>query len=118
MPNGKYMLADDDDPAHDINGHPGMERGTYTWDPLTGAFSATALVNTDGAWGFSHPDGGTWAGFVVQVTGNRLEASRDSHATFRIDRVVPVPEPRTYAMMIVGLSLLALRLRRKAARER
>ena len=59
LPNGYYFMAQDGDstPAGDPSGHDGMEWGTYTWNPATGAFTATALVDTNGEWGFSHPEG-------------------------------------------------------------
>ena len=30
-----------------------MERGTYTWEPATGKFTATAVTGTAGDWGIS-----------------------------------------------------------------
>ena len=54
LPNGDYLLfqhgADGADPAV----QDGMERGTYTWDNVTGTFSVKVLVDTNGEWGFSH----------------------------------------------------------------
>jgi FG-GAP-like repeat len=59
LPNGYYVMAQDGDstPAGDPNGHDGMEWGTYTWNPATGAFTATTLVDTNGEWGLSDPQG-------------------------------------------------------------
>lgn len=37
-------------------GTTGMENGTFTWDPLSGALTASAIgVDTNGTWGFSDP---------------------------------------------------------------
>jgi Ca2+-binding RTX toxin-like protein len=52
--NGSFMLAEDGDRTLDASGRDGMERGTYTWDAETRAFTATATVNTNGEWGMSH----------------------------------------------------------------
>ncbi|WP_438480140.1 beta strand repeat-containing protein [Oleiharenicola lentus] len=53
LANGRYYLADDGEPELG-DGGPGMETGTYTWNASTGAFSATALTDTNGQWGLSH----------------------------------------------------------------
>jgi hypothetical protein len=54
MPDGTYMLADDDDPTVP-GGADGMERGTYRWDASTNVFTCTVALNTDGTGGLSHP---------------------------------------------------------------
>ena len=48
-----YMFAVDGDP--DDGGGRGMERGTYTWDSTSGAFTATSISAsaTLGDWGIS-----------------------------------------------------------------
>jgi hypothetical protein len=61
-----YMFAVDGEP--DDGGGRGMERGTYTWDSVTGAFTATALSGTAGDWGISFLNTMT-----VTVTGNSLD---------------------------------------------
>jgi len=38
----------------DAGGQSGMEMGTYTWDALSGVFSAQITVDTTGDWGLSH----------------------------------------------------------------
>ena len=59
LPNGFYYFAEDGDstPAGDPSGKDGMERGTYTWNASTGAFTATALQDTNGQWGLSNLSG-------------------------------------------------------------
>lgn len=37
----------------DDTGHSGIERGTYSWNAATGAFSATAWIDDNGGWGLS-----------------------------------------------------------------
>lgn len=46
-----YMLGADDTPGP--TGGPGLERGTYTWNSTTGAFTSTAVTDTNGALGLS-----------------------------------------------------------------
>jgi hypothetical protein len=52
LADGTYLLADKGTP--DSDGQSGMEQGTYTWNPATGALTYSTLVNTNGEWGLSH----------------------------------------------------------------
>lgn len=54
LPNGDYLLFQHGSTGADPAVQDGMERGTYTWDNVTGTFSAKVLVDTNGEWGFSH----------------------------------------------------------------
>jgi hypothetical protein len=54
LADGSYWMAEDGSSVLDPSGQDGMERGTYTWNPLTSAFSSTTLVDTSGQWGLSH----------------------------------------------------------------
>ena len=74
LSNGSYFMAEDGDSVADPSGHDGMERGTYSWDSTTGAFSATALVDTSGEWGISGSSG------IISVSGNTL--TLDGQFTF------------------------------------
>ena len=68
LKNGTYFhVADarDADAPADVDGY---ERGTYTWNPATGAFTLTTLVNTDGEWGASEVSG--LAGMSASLLGN------------------------------------------------
>ena len=56
LANGTYTMAEDGNRTADPSGKDGMERGTYRWNPATGAFSSRTLVDTTGEWGFSHSD--------------------------------------------------------------
>jgi hypothetical protein len=88
LDDGHYMLSDGGDPAHDPNGTPGIEWGTYTWNSATGAFTVTTLVNTDGQWGFSdsHNDG------IVKmtVTGDSLNFFTATGSAGAAARLSPV----------------------------
>lgn len=46
-----YMLGADDAP--DATKGPGLERGTYTWNASSGAFTSTAATDTNGALGLN-----------------------------------------------------------------
>jgi hypothetical protein len=64
-----------------------MERGTYTWDPVTGAFSHTTIEDTNGDWGLSDSQINS-----VTVKGNVITAtSANSSDKFVGPRVGPVP---------------------------
>ncbi|MFZ4595704.1 MAG: ELWxxDGT repeat protein, partial [Verrucomicrobiaceae bacterium] len=51
LANGSYFMAEDGNSILDPTGQDGMERGTYTWNQATGAFSSTTAVDTSGEWG-------------------------------------------------------------------
>jgi hypothetical protein len=91
-----YFMAQDGDSSAatgDANGQDGMEYGTYTWDPTTGAFTATPIVDTNGEWGLSHPQGAV----TVTVNGDILTFSdRSGSATaarVRYNPLVPIAKP-------------------------
>jgi len=86
LSDGSYYMAEDGDSVADPSGQDGMERGTYTWNSSTGAFSATTLVDTSGEWGLSHPSGIT----TVTVTGNELSYN-DGGESFTLTRVFSAP---------------------------
>lgn len=55
LADGKYMSGESQ-PA-DIDGQPGIEVGSYTFTPSTGAFNATIAVDTNGDWGTANGPG-------------------------------------------------------------
>ena len=67
-----FMMAHDGDIVADPSGQPGMERGTYTWNQSTGAFTANIIADTNGEWGFS--DSGPLV-FRVSADGNSLSVN-------------------------------------------
>jgi PEP-CTERM motif len=85
----------------------GMERGTYTWNSSTGAFSSTTIVNTDGTRGLSNPP------FITNVTisGSQITLT-DSAGPTVLNSVSAIPEPSTYAA-IAGLGALGLAVWRR-----
>ena len=52
-----YMAEDNDQAANGFGGHDGMESGTFSIDPVTGLVTSTAVIDTNGDWGFSDPIG-------------------------------------------------------------
>ncbi len=101
MPNNTYYHISD----RGVN--PGMERGTYTWNSGTLAFSNTVLFETNGSAGIS-------GNFEASVSGNILTHT-DSFGPSMLTSVSAIPEPSTYAAL-AGLGALGLALwrRRKA----
>lgn len=75
---GVYFQVQDDP------NQPGMERGTFTWDKTTSAFSATTLRDTNRESGLSHPSGAT----TLAVSGNTLTYTAAGEGSFTFSRVV------------------------------
>ncbi len=75
---GVYFQAQDD------ASRPGMERGTFTWDKVTQAFSTTTLRDTNGESGLSHPAGAT----TLSVSGDTLTYTVAGEGSFTFSRVV------------------------------
>lgn len=70
LDNGYYFHIVNADVFDAPTGLDGFERGTYTWNATTGAFSATTLYNGDGDLGLSDLSG--VAGTVAAVYGDTL----------------------------------------------
>jgi hypothetical protein len=66
MADGTFVISEDG--SSDPSGRDGMERGTYTWNPSTGAFAAIVQVDTNGQNGISHAN----PPFTATVTGDTL----------------------------------------------
>jgi len=72
---GTYYHAQDGVP--DGGGHDGIEKGTYSWNPATGAFAATSIaVDTNGDWGLSNPSGP----ITLALSSDGLTATTDDGA--------------------------------------
>jgi len=67
-----FMMAHDGDVVADPSGRPGIEKGTYTWDPKTGALAAKVTVDTNGEWGFSGSSASDPVYVTVSADGNSL----------------------------------------------
>lgn len=112
MADGTYMMAEDHPTGLDsMHGQNGMERGTYSWDQLSGAFSSTTLSDTTGQWGLSHP----MAPRTFSLNGDVLSVTEGANVSYlmRVAPVTPVPEPEIYAMLLAGLGLVGFTARRR-----
>lgn len=58
-----FMLAHDG--TRDFGGWPGIESGTYSWNPSTHVITTNALVDTNGDWGVNSGEGG-----IVTISGD------------------------------------------------
>lgn len=68
-------------------GQSGIEVGTYTWNPATGAFSTTITgPDTNGSWGFSNPSPTS-----VVVSGNTMTVTYPGEAPRTANRIVRSP---------------------------
>lgn len=87
MADGTFTISEDgtNDPA----GRDGMERGTYTWDPTTGAVTATVQVDTNGENGISH----TNRPLTATVSGNTLTFTETGGIPVVLTRVVDMTAP-------------------------
>jgi len=85
------------------------ERGTtfnLTVDGTTYTLTPNVDLNSFGFWGYTSA-----AGF----TSFTLSTSLDSgYSLDQVTYTVPIPEPQTYAMMLLGLGWIALLVRRRA----
>jgi hypothetical protein len=70
LDNGHYFHIVNADVFDAPGGFDGFERGTYSWNPTTGAFLATTLYNGDGDLGLSELSG--VPGMVANVYGDTL----------------------------------------------
>ncbi len=81
-----YLLIQDGDRLQDPNGKDGMERGTYSWDPVTGVYVTTDVtVDTNGEWGLSHDP----SMITLTVDGDTLTFTDADDGTFYWQRLVP-----------------------------
>lgn len=104
LPNGVYFEAEDGDSSPvtgDPNGHDGIEHGTYTWNPTTGAVTSSRIpapyVDTNGEWGLSH----TSAQFTFHVSADGLTLTGsngpdDSFSLARIGAAAATPAVANY----------------------
>lgn len=93
LPNGIYLLADDDDPTV-AGGNDGMERGTYGWNPNTNVLTFTVDVDTDGTGGLSNPGAPPYL-FVIGASGNSavLHLGPNVSDQIHLSRVIDAANP-------------------------
>jgi len=96
LPNGYYVMAVDGD-SDPVTGNPsgrdGMEWGTYSWSPLTGAFFASPLVDTNGQWGLSNLQGAaavSLSDFLLTLTLTDATGPKTATRVGVADTVAPV----------------------------
>jgi hypothetical protein len=53
LADGTFLVADKGTVARDPTGTSGIEWGSYSWDPVTGAATVNVVGNTDLQWGFA-----------------------------------------------------------------
>lgn len=101
LSDGRYMHMEDNDPAINLGGQDGLEKGTYTWDPVTGAISISAVLNTNGEWGFCNaPINSTACALPPGATAT----ATDTTLTFNVpgEGTFPIPKLVDPASSIVG----------------
>lgn len=79
-----YILSEcgDSSTSGDPNGTDGIEHGTYTWNPTTGAFAVSVTRDDNGEWGFSHNQDPT----TITISGNTMTFT-DQSSTVQLYRV-------------------------------
>lgn len=87
MADGTYVISEDG--SSDPTGIDGMERGTYTYDQATGAFTGIIQRDTNGANGLE-AIGNPVPPITMIVTGNTLTVNGVDIYTRVIDTAVPV----------------------------
>lgn len=92
--------------------HTGIEYGTYSWNSSNGAITANTQIDANGNWGFQVDPNGTQ---YMSVSGNRglITQPGCDDCTVPLARILPVPEPETYAMLLAGLGILGGVARRR-----
>ena len=88
---GTYHIVDSD-PTH-----PGMERGTFTWNKDSSAFAVNTIVDTNGDAGFSHNTTAT-----VSISGNTLNYVVPGEEPFPFTRIIDTTSAIAGAWVIPG----------------
>ncbi len=68
LADGSFYYIENVAPAEAPLGFPGYERGTYTWDPATGALTLTTLQDLNGATGIGAANG--LSGITFTISGD------------------------------------------------
>jgi hypothetical protein len=92
FPDGHYMMLDpigDTDTSHTPCGGPGIEYGTYTYDPASSMASITGVsVDTNGCAGFNEPRNGSLyggpSGGLVVLSNNGNVLTSNGNTAYRV----------------------------------
>jgi len=95
LSDNRFMYMEDGDSIVDPSGEDGIEKGTYAWDPATGAISINTVINTNGRWGFCNAPSGFSSPFCGPPAGTTATAS-DTTITFAIPAEGTFTIPKLY----------------------
>lgn len=107
--NGEYVMTQDyvTIPPSTTLLPGGMERGTYSWNPATGAFRTLCpRVDTNGEAGISHPVPGICSGTTATVTvsGNTLTMNIPGNGIFTLNRLSDAANPAVGSWAVTSIS--------------
>lgn len=88
LPNGEYHHAQIGTPQPGM--YPGLERGSYTWNPDTGALTASVIRDTNGEWGFSHGIAGV-SGVTAEADENGMNLHVPGEGNYALSRIASSP---------------------------
>jgi len=83
--NGWFIQIQNARASEAPHGFDGFERGTYTWNPATGAFAVTVVQDLNGDTGLSNLSG--LSGITVSISGDTLTANIPGSGSTSANRV-------------------------------
>jgi Ca2+-binding RTX toxin-like protein len=96
LADGTFMLAGDGGAMP--NSQDGMERGSYSWDPATGALTYAIITDTNGEGGLSHSSNN-----VVSISGDTATWTTANGGPFTLVRAVDAGNPLVGAWFGTGI---------------